>query len=236
MATVLLVRHGRTSANATGVLAGRTPGVLLDEVGQAQAADLARRMTGLTMATVVSSPLERCIQTAQVLTASSGQPVDVDERLAEADYGEWTARPLKDLARTKLWRMVQDHPSAAVFPGPSGEAMAGVSARAVEAVRERDRTVAQESGDDAVWVAVSHGDVIKAVLADALGMHLDHFQRIAVDPCSVSVVRYTPLRPFVMRVNDTSGSLDALHPRRRRRHRASRRSSDAPVGGGAGDS
>jgi len=236
MATVLLVRHGRTTANATGVLAGRAPGVSLDEVGHAQAGDLARRLTGLALAGVVSSPLERCLQTAQALTATSGQPVDVDERLAEADYGEWTSRPLKDLARTKLWRVVQDHPSAAVFPGPSGEAMAGVSARAVQAVRERDRAVAQAAGDDAVWVAVSHGDVIKAVLADALGMHLDHFQRIAVDPCSVSIVRFTPRRPFVMRVNDTGGSLDALRPRRRRRGRSSRPGSDAPVGGGAGDS
>jgi broad specificity phosphatase PhoE len=114
--------------------------------------------------------------------------------------------------------------------------MAGVAARAVQAVREHDRRVTQAAGDEGVWAAVSHGDVIKAVLADALGMHLDHFQRIVVDPCSVSVLRFTPLRPFVVRVNDVDGSLAALRPRGRRRRRTSRRSSDAPVGGGAGNS
>lgn len=236
MATVLLVRHGRTTANAAGVLAGRAPGVSLDEVGQSQAADLARRLTGVALAAVVSSPLERCVETAQAITASSGRGLELDERLAEANYGEWTSRPLKELARTKLWRVVQDHPSAAVFPGETGESMAGVAARAIEAVREHDRRVAESAGHDAAWVAVSHGDVIKAVLADALGMHLDHFQRIGVDPCSVSIVRFTPLRPFIVRVNDTSGSLDALRPRRRRRRRTAAPSSDAPVGGGAGDS
>lgn len=236
MATVLLVRHGRTTANAAGVLAGRAPGVSLDEVGQSQAADLARRLTGVALAAVVSSPLERCVETAQAITASSGRGLELDERLAEANYGEWTSRPLKELARTKLWRVVQDHPSAAVFPGETGESMAGVAARAIEAVREHDRRVAESAGHDAAWVAVSHGDVIKAVLADALGMHLDHFQRIGVDPCSVSIVRFTPLRPFIVRVNDTSGSLDALRPRSRRRRRTAAPSSDAPVGGGAGDS
>jgi broad specificity phosphatase PhoE len=111
--------------------------------------------------------------------------------------------------------------------------------RAVAAVREHDAAVAAAHGDDAVWVAVSHGDVIKALLADALGMHLDAFQRIVVDPCSVSVVRYTPLRPFALRLNDTGGDLSgfAPAPRRGRRRPAARRrpaSSDAVVGGSAG--
>jgi probable phosphomutase (TIGR03848 family) len=229
--TVLLVRHGRTSANASGVLAGWTPDVHLDEVGQGQAAALAERLSSVPLSAAVSSPLPRCVETCEAVLAARDVPRRTDERLAEARYGEWTGRPLRELARHKMWRVVQDHPSAAVFPG--GEAMAAVSARAVGAVREHDRAVDDEHGDTAVWLAVSHGDVIKAVLADALGMHLDHFQRIVVDPCSVSVVRYTPLRPFVVRINDTAASLAALAPRRRRR---ARRSSDADVGGGAGSS
>lgn len=232
MPTVLLVRHGRTSANASGVLAGWTPDVHLDEVGRGQAAALAERLSAVPLAAAVSSPLPRCVETSDAVLAARDVPRRTDERLAEARYGEWTGRPLRELARHTTWRVVQDHPSAAVFPG--GEAMAAVSARAVEAVREHDRAVDDEHGDAAVWLAVSHGDVIKAVLADALGMHLDHFQRIVVDPCSVSVVRYTPLRPFVVRINDTAASLAALAPRRRRRR--ARRSSDADVGGGAGSS
>jgi broad specificity phosphatase PhoE len=102
----------------------------------------------------------------------------------------------------------------------------------VDAVRDWDERVTQAHGAQAIWVAVSHGDVIKAVLADALGMHLDNFQRIVVDPASVSAISYTPLRPFVVRFNE-HGDLSALAPRGRPRRRK-RADSDAAVGGGAG--
>lgn len=243
MPTVLLVRHGRTTANASGVLAGWTPGVLLDEIGQSQVNALAERMSVLSLAAVVASPLERCQQTAAALTALAGpddaaRPAVVDEdRLGECRYGDWTGRELKTLVKEPLWKVVQAHPSAAVFPGPEGESMRAMQQRALDAVREWDARVADEHGEDAMWVAVSHGDVIKAILADALGTHLDAFQRIVVDPASVSVVRYTPTRPFVLRSNDSGGDLAALVPEgkgRRRRARPGPTSSDAVVGGGAG--
>ena len=243
MPTVLLVRHGRTTANASGVLAGWTPGVLLDEIGQSQVNALAERMSVLSLAAVVASPLERCQQTAAALTGVAGpddvaRPAVVDEdRLGECRYGDWTGRELKTLVKEPLWKVVQAHPSAAVFPGPEGESMRAMQQRAVDAVREWDARVADEHGEDAMWVAVSHGDVIKAILADALGTHLDAFQRIVVDPASVSVVRYTPTRPFVLRSNDSGGDLAALVPEgkgRRRRARPAPTSSDAVVGGGAG--
>jgi probable phosphomutase (TIGR03848 family) len=237
--TVLLVRHGRTTANASGTLAGWTPGVGLDEVGRAQVAGLAGRVGVLPLAAVVSSPLQRCQETTAALVAVPGpggapRPgVRLDDRLGECHYGDWTGRALKDLTKDPLWRVVQAHPSAMTFPG--GESMLGMQVRAVEAVREHDRAVAAQHGDDAIWVAVSHGDVIKAVLADALGMHLDAFQRLIVDPASVSVVRYTALRPFAVRVNDGSGDLAALAPPARpRRGRRRPASSDAVVGGSAG--
>lgn len=233
MPTVLLVRHGRTEANASGVLAGWTPGITLDDAGQEQARDLASRMAGLPITRVVTSPLTRCVQTAEAVADSVGTSVVADERLAEARYGDWTGQPLAGLARSALWRVVQNRPSAAVFPGADGEALADVAHRAVQAVREHDADVATESGDAGLWMAVSHGDVIKAVLADALGAHLDLFQRIVVDPCSVSIIRYTAQRPFVVRMNDTGGSLAGL---RRRGRTKRRRSSDADVGGGSGDS
>ncbi|HEX5533416.1 MAG TPA: histidine phosphatase family protein [Actinomycetales bacterium] len=237
MPTVLLVRHGRTTANASGVLAGRTEGVELDETGQTQAKGLADRLAALPVSVIATSPQTRCRQTADAIAGVGGtkkvprpDPV-VDDRLAECDYGEWTGRSLKDLAKESLWKVVQAHPSAAAFPG--GESLRDMAARAVDAVRELDRRVEQEHGPDALWVAVSHGDVIKSVLADALGMHLDSFQRIVVDPCSVSVVRLTPMRPFVLRSNDTGGSIESLLPPRRKRRRRSV-TSDAAVGGGAG--
>jgi probable phosphomutase (TIGR03848 family) len=236
MTTLLLLRHGRTTANASGVLAGWTPGVGLDDTGRDQAAAVAARLASVPLAAVVTSPLERCVQTAETLTKDrDGLEVIPDERLGECRYGDWTGHSLKDLAKEPLWKVVQQHPSAVVFPGPEGEALAHTQARAVAAIREWDARIATEHGPDAVWVACSHGDVIKAVLADALGMHLDLFQRIVVDPCSLSVVRYTETRPFVVRVNDVGGDVGGLVPPKKKSRR-SRRSSDAVVGGGAGSS
>ena len=233
MATVILARHGRTTANASGVLAGRTKGVGLDDEGLEQARAAGRRLASVPLAALVTSPLERCRQTAREIGVAQSSPVRaVGERgLLECDYGDWTGRDLTSLAKERLWATVQAHPSAAVFPG--GESMAAMAARAVDAVRRWDARVEAEHGPDAVWVAVSHGDVIKAVLADALGMHLDAFQRLVVDPASLSVVRYTPLRPFVLTSNSTAGDLGHLKPPPRRR-RGRRTSSDAAVGGGAG--
>jgi len=238
MPTLVLVRHGRTSANAAGVLAGRAAGVRLDAVGCGQAQRLGNRLTALPLARVVSSPLERTLQTARAIVQNRTDGIEVrrDHGLIECGYGSWTGRPIKELAKKRLWKTVQAHPSAVTFP--DGEAMADMQRRAVAAVRRHDGEVADENGDDAVWVAVSHGDVIKSVLADALGLHLDQFQRIGVDPASVSVLRYTAQRPFVLHVNDHGNDLSALRPpaRAKRRRRRGSSDSDAVIGGGAGSS
>jgi probable phosphomutase (TIGR03848 family) len=227
------VRHGRSTSNTQGILAGRTPGVVLDDTGHAQAAETAARISQLPVVAVVSSPLERCRQTADVVAAALKKPVEVqtDERFTECGYGDWTGRPLKDLAKEPLWKAVQAHPSGVTFPG--GESMREMQARGVEAVRDWDRVLAGQHGDEALWVASSHADVIKAIIADALGMHLDHFQRIVVDPASVSAITYTPTRPFVVRCNE-HGPLDSLVPPKRRRRGGRQASGDAVVGGGAG--
>ncbi|MGH3327148.1 MAG: histidine phosphatase family protein [Streptomycetales bacterium] len=234
MTTVLLTRHGRSSANASGVLAGWTPGVCLDERGREQANGLAARLSPLPLAAVVSSPLERCLETAAAVVATrDGMGVQTDERFGECRYGDWTGRELKALARDPLWKVVQAHPSAARFPGEEGESLRDVQARAVSAVRDWNARVAAEHGPDAIYAVCSHGDVIKAIVADALGLHLDLFQRITVDPCSLSAIRYTDLRPFLVRLNDVGGGVADLRPAKRRARRR-RRSSDAVVGGGAG--
>jgi 2,3-bisphosphoglycerate-dependent phosphoglycerate mutase len=208
VATVILARHGRTVANATGVLAGRTPGIRLDDVGIRQAEAAAGRLDGLRLAAAVTSPLERCKDTARILLRGSGVRARVERGLTECDYGDWTGRPMKELVKESLWKVVQAHPAGVRFPG--GEAMAEMSARAVRSVRTWDQRVSETAGDEAVWLAVAHGDVIKSVLADALGVHLDAFQRIVVDPASLSVVRYTPERSYVLSVNTSEGSLAHL--------------------------
>jgi probable phosphoglycerate mutase len=234
--TVLLVRHGLTATTGQ-LLTGWTPGISLDERGRAQAKALAERLAPVPLAAVVTSPLVRCQQTAEAIAAARGDrpgPV-TDDRVGECRYGDWTGKSLKELEKDPLWPVVQAHPSAVRFPGPEGESMLDMQHRAVSAVREWN----EKLGKDATYVICSHGDVIKAIVADSLGLHLDQCQRIVADPCSLTVIRYTPLRPFLLHLNDTGGGVDDLLPRP-----ASGASqpgetrpggeSDAMIGGGAG--
>jgi len=238
--TVILLRHGRSTANGSGILAGRTPRISLDDTGRRQARDMVERLSDVPLAALVSSPLLRCKQTLEPLATARGLSRIAESRLAEVDYGDWTGRELKTLTKEPLWRVVQDHPSAAVFPG--GEGLAAVQARAVAAVRDHDARITAEHGEHAVWALCSHGDVLKAILADALGQHLDSFQRIVVDPASVSVVRYGETRPFVLRINDNGGDLGGVVPpkpakkrgRRSAKTSSSASGSDAVIGGSTG--
>ena len=216
MATVILVRHGRTTANVDGVLAGRTVGIRLDKLGRDQAARTAERLAVVPLVAVVSSPLERCRQTSRmILDRQTDSPAALVERgITECDYGQWQGRALSELAKEKLWTVVQTQPSAAEFPG--GESLAAMQARSVAAIRRHDAVFESQHGPGAVWVAVSHGDIIKSILADALGMHLDLFQRISVAPASVSMLA----------TNTDSGDLSWLCD--------SGPVADAPVGGGLG--
>ena len=229
MTTVLLVRHGLTATTGQ-VLTGWLPGVGLVERGRAQAKALADRLAPVPRDAVVTRPLDRCRQTAEAIVATrnagngrDGQLV-IDDRVGECHYGDWTGKTLKDLEKDPLWPVVQAHPSAVRFPGPDGESMLDMQHRAVAAVREWNATL----GKDATYLICSHGDVIKSVIADSLGLHLDLSQRIQVDPCSLSVIRYTPLRPFLVRMNDTgrtaAGLANGQQPRQ----------GDAAIGGGAG--
>ncbi|MEU4512774.1 histidine phosphatase family protein [Nonomuraea bangladeshensis] len=226
MTTLLLARHGLTDLTGP-VLAGRTPGVRLSEAGRAQAVALAGRIAGVRLDAIVSSPLERCQETAAAVAAGRDLPVRTDERFIECGYGEWTGRPLKELAKEPLWQVVQAHPSAAAFPG--GESVADMQHRAVAAVREWNRRL----GEKGVYLVCSHGDVIKSIVADALGLHLDQFQRITADPAALTVIRYAPLRPFVLRLNDM-GELRLPEDSEEKDGGENHTGSDAAVGGGPG--
>jgi probable phosphomutase (TIGR03848 family) len=229
---VLLVRHGLTATTGS-VLTGWTPGIPLDDRGRKQAEALAARLAPVPLDAIISSPLERCRQTADAIAAAGpGRPAVLeDERVGECHYGDWTGQPLKRLAREPLWRVVQAHPGAARFPGQDGESIMDMQHRAVGAVRYWNERL----GADAAYLICSHADVIKSIVADSLGMHLDMLQRIQVDPCSLTAIRYTPLRPFVLRMNDTGGVVDSLKKPEPQRSRArARREAEAPVGGGAG--
>ena len=224
MPTVVLLRHGRTTANATGMLAGQIKGVQLDEHGLHQARAVGERLAQVPLRAIVTSPLERTRATAQAVATARRRPMALtnDADFIECDYGTWSGKKLSSLAAKPLWRQVQLHPSAVTFP--NGESMVAMQHRAVSGIRAWNDAV----GERGVYLVVTHGDVIKSILADALGMHLDNFQRINVDPGSISVISYTELRPFVVKVNDTGEDVSYLRPKKRTR------SSDAVVGGGRG--
>ncbi|GAA4730276.1 histidine phosphatase family protein [Pedococcus ginsenosidimutans] len=215
MPTLLLVRHGHSSANGEGILAGRLPGVHLTERGRGQAAALGERFAGAQVVRVVSSPLERCLETAQPLAAAAGVEVVVDDGLQECAYGAWSGRKLSELAKEPLWSTVQDDPASARFPDHdeyAAESLQEMSDRVVEAVRRHDAQVREEHGPGAVWVAVSHGDLVKAVLADATGAGLGHFQRYTADPASVCAIRYGERHTFLLSANELAPDLARFRP------------------------
>jgi probable phosphoglycerate mutase len=224
---VLLVRHGLT-ATTGHVLTGWMPGIGLDDRGRAQAAALGSRLAALPLDAIVTSPLQRCRETVAAIALGREVAVETDERVGECKYGDWTGQRLETLAKDPLWPVVQAHPSAVTFPG--GESMLDMQHRAVAAVRDWNARL----GPDTTYVVCSHGDVIKAIVADSLGLHLDQSQRIQADPCSLTVIRYTPLRPFLVRMNDTGGGVEDLRPRPAGSAASSEGDSDAMVGGGAG--
>ncbi len=237
MTTLLLVRHGLT--HLTGpVLSGWTPGLHLDDRGTQQAARLAERLRPVPLAALVSSPLERCLDTVAPIVAGRQLEVTIDDRLGEARYGDWNGKEIRTLVRDPLWKVIQSQPSAVTFP--NGEAMRDVQARSLAAVADWNARL----GPDATWLACSHADVIKGIVADALGLHLDQFQRIAISPASLTVIRYGTSGRAVVRVNDVGGTVDDLLPpkRRARRGTSSRTSTsrgrdtptDDPVADGVG--
>ncbi|MEX2275806.1 MAG: MSMEG_4193 family putative phosphomutase [Actinomycetota bacterium] len=209
MTLLLLIRHGVTDVTGTR-LVGWTPGVHLSETGREQADAVRDRLGGTRIDAIYSSPLERCRETAQPLAAERRLPIRIRKGIGEVAYGSWTNRPLKQLARTKLWRRVQIAPSRMRFP--EGEAMSEARSRAVT---ELDRIVTDHPRH--VVAVFSHADVIKLVVAEFAGIHMDLFQRIVVDPASVCAVEIGGGVPRLLRINDT-GSLASLAPRRRRGH------------------
>jgi probable phosphomutase (TIGR03848 family) len=201
MATLLLVRHGHTDA-AGKRLTGRAGGVHLNEAGRQQAERLVGRLDGIRVDHIVSSPLERCRETAAPLAETRGRRVDVRRAWIEVDYGEWTGRSITQLRRTKLWRRVMTAPSNVRFPG--GESLLEVQARAVDAAND----LAAEHPRGTV-VVVSHADVIRLFVANLAGMHADHLQRLSIDTASITAVSLSDGVPRLLTVNDT-GDLAVL--------------------------
>ncbi len=204
MPKIILIRHAHSTANAAGVLSGQKPGVHLSKLGQEQSERLAERLGPISLAQIQISPMERCAETIAPWLAKYGKGVEVFEqsKLIEVNYGKWSGKKLSVLARAKLWRKIQGQPSSVTYP--EGESLAAMQVRAMSAVHEFF------AGDTETTIMVSHGDVIKAIVASALGMHLDDFQRIVIDPASVSILESSGGVIRVTRLNDSDSTLTAI--------------------------
>ena len=199
---LVLIRHAHSESNAAGVLSGRIPNVHLSAKGVKQSEQLSQRLGSFPIAQMRISPMERCFETVSpwinefvLATNPKFEPI-IDPMLNEVDYGDWSGKRLATLSRKKEWKTVQESPSRMYFPG--GEGIAAMQARVMKSVHE-----VASMPDSKVAVFVSHGDVIKSIVASALGMHLDEFQRIIIDPASVSVIEYNSVKPRILLVNDT---------------------------------
>ena len=203
---ILFVRHGQTPT--TGIeLYGRKPGVHLSELGLSQAESVAERISEMNqrgIAAIYSSPLVRTRETATPISKALGIPIKHSRGLIELDVGDWTGRKLNQLRKLKAWSTVQKYPSG--FRFPNGESFVEMQTRISQT---GDGFVSEHPG--ATVVAVSHADPIRALIAHAMGTHLDLFQRIVVSPCSVTAILYTPNGPVVLAVNNT-GDLKSLTP------------------------
>ena len=204
MSLVVLVRHAHSQANAAGILSGRRPNIALSEKGRTQAQELAIRLGELKVKDLRVSPLQRCIETIDpwVSTKSRIRRIE-DHGITEVDYGKWSGRTLRSLSREKLWKIVQENPSRVFFP--DGEGIANMQARAIESMH-----LALSSTGTGAVVMVSHGDVIKALVAANLGMRLDDFQRIIIDPASVTVFDFSSKTPRLLLLNDSHTNIGDL--------------------------
>src|SRR5262245_25339291 len=195
MTTLVLVRHGHTDT-AGKRLTGWTAGVHLNARGRREAERLVERLDGVRIDAIVSSPLERCRETASPLAKARGLAVRIRRPWIETDYGDWTGRSISQVRRTKLWRTVMAAPSNARFPG--GESLLDVQTRAVGGAL----ALAEEHPRGTV-VVVSHADVVRLVVAHITGTHPDHVHRLSIDTGSISAVALSQGSPRLLAYNDT---------------------------------
>jgi probable phosphoglycerate mutase len=206
---LVLIRHAHSEANAAGILSGRLPNVHLSEKGVEQSEHLSVRLGNFPVSTLRVSPMERCFETISPWINSIVLPNNprfepmVDQELTEVDYGSWSGKKLAVLSKNKLWKTVQEAPSRMYFP--NGEGIAQMQSRAMTSVHEAVSTKAKGAA-----VIVSHGDVIKSIVASALGMHLDEFQRIVIDPASISILDFSTTKPRVLLLNDSRSVVTEL--------------------------
>ena len=196
MAIIILVRHGENEWVKEHKLAGWIEGVHLNENGKRQATEAAVRLSHLPIKALYSSPVTRCVETAEYISEKIGLPIETLPEVGEVKYGEWEGEKIEELAKLPEWHVVQYAPSRHAFP--SGETMREVQFRVINALE----SLAEKHSEEMI-VVCSHADLIKLVLAHYLGTHIDLFQRIVISPASASVLMLGKKGVIrVMRIND----------------------------------
>jgi probable phosphomutase (TIGR03848 family) len=221
--TVILLRHAHSVANEKGILAGRAPGVSLSTKGKEQAELLTSRLGNARFKDIRISPLERCLATLEPWLQSQDTSVRkkilFDPNVSEVDYGDWTGKKLLALSLRKEWRVVQNTPSEMKFP--KGEGLLQMQQRAEKALRQSIK-----KAGTGVSLIVSHGDVIKSLIATVLDLHLDKFQKIVIDPASISVLDFSKGSFRLLHLNDLTTNFEYLSQKKR--------SGKTLLGGGSG--
>ena len=204
MARIVLLRHAHSVANQKNLLAGRTAGISLSKTGKEQAKDLISRLGTIQFDEVAISPLQRCRETIDPWLTSTGAKsrIVVDESVSEVDYGSWSGKTLSSLRRKAQWKIVQDFPSQMTFP--EGESLLEMQGRALSGFYRLNAVKGRGPR-----LLVSHGDVIKSIVAHCLGMHLDQFQRLVIEPASLTIIDTDSGTSRLVRFNDAKGFLSS---------------------------
>jgi probable phosphomutase (TIGR03848 family) len=204
MARIVLLRHAHSVANEKNLLAGRTAGISLSKTGKEQAKDLITRLGNIQFDEVAISPLQRCRETIDpwIDTTGAKSRIVVDDAISEVDYGSWSGKTLASLRRKAQWKVVQDFPSQMIFP--DGESLLEMQGRALSGFYRLNAVKGKGPR-----LLVSHGDVIKSIVAHCLGMHLDQFQRLVIEPASLTIIDTDSGTSRLVRFNDAKGFLSA---------------------------
>jgi len=195
MTTLYLIRHGENDFMRQRKLAGWLPGVHLNDRGHAQAEALVPLFQGVHLDALYSSPLERTMESAAPLARVHHMAVQRRAGLGETRFGRWEGQSISRLRRLKLWSQMQATPSLVTFP--DGESPRETQARVIG---ELEQILSRHSGAVACF---SHADPIRLALAYFLGLPLDLFQRVSIEPASISTLLIQDGRVRVQSINDT---------------------------------
>jgi len=209
MTTFLLLRHAHSVANKAGILAGQLEGIGLSKDGIAQVNKLTSSFENLKIDRIISSPMQRCLETVESIARSKRKRISIDERLIEMNYGSWSGKKLSKLSRMKEWKVIQTKPSA--FRFPQGESFKELEERIESLLKDLTRKYPKET-----ILIITHGDIVKIAASLTVGSGLDNFQKFAVDPCSLTTLSWGSKARMLLTFNQKIVSIKSSKKKKRR--------------------